>query len=179
MQFRGASIVYHKDKLILFGGCKDFDCYNKVYSFDIKMKTLFEIVAKGTVPNARQGHCVIKYGQEMIIIGGNNEEGFLNDIYSLDLEHFIWQKLQPDNPMAFTGRTGHSCVMDDIQRIIIFGGRKMNGLTDDLFYYPIFKNVWVKAIPAGKSKPQARVDFPMNNIHNQLWVFGGYTGGEA
>jgi N-acetylneuraminic acid mutarotase len=131
MAFRGASIVNHKEKLILFGGCKDFDCYNKVYSFDTKMKTLFEIVAKGTVPNARQGHCVIKYGQEMIIIGGNNEEGFLNDIYSLDLEHFIWQKLQPDNPMDFTGRTGHSCVMDDIQRIIIFGGRKINGLTDD------------------------------------------------
>ena len=41
----------------------------------------------------------------------------------------------------------------------------------------IFKSEWVKVVPAGLEKPSGRINFPMNIVENQIWIFGGYTNG--
>ena len=54
----------------------DLICSNKTFVFDTVSKSLYEIATKGIIPNPRQGHCVVKYGMEMIIIGGVNENAY-------------------------------------------------------------------------------------------------------
>jgi len=86
----------------------------------------------------------------------------------------------PINESVFTGRTRHGCSLDNSQRIIVFGGRVNDGFTNDMFIYDIFKNMWVKVIPAYLNTtvpPEPRIAFSMNILENQLWVFGGYTNG--
>jgi len=73
--------------LIIFGGCtQDNDFYNDLIFYDILGQTWLEIKQKGNVPSARCGHTAIFYGSVMWIFGGYSREGYLNDLYSLDLE---------------------------------------------------------------------------------------------
>lgn len=87
-KLKGASMVSFEDRLIIFGGCReDLTCSNSIYSFDMNQEKLEEIVAIGDKPAPRQGHCVIAYGQEMIVFGGSNEIGVYNDLFVFDMKY--------------------------------------------------------------------------------------------
>ena len=81
-------MVSYENKLIIFGGCReDLTCSNAIYSFDIEQEKLEEIGAIGDKPAARQGHCVVTYGEEMIVFGGSNEIGVYSDLFVFDLKY--------------------------------------------------------------------------------------------
>jgi Kelch motif len=87
-KLKGASMVSFEDKLIIFGGCKeDLTCSNSIYAFDTIQEKLEEIVAIGDKPAPRQGHCVIAYGEEMIVFGGSNEIGVYDDLFVFDMKY--------------------------------------------------------------------------------------------
>lgn len=73
--------------LIIFGGCtQDNDFYSDLLFYDILGQTWLEIKQKGKVPSARCGHTAILHGSVMWMFGGYSREGYLNDLYALDLE---------------------------------------------------------------------------------------------
>lgn len=87
-KLKGASMVSFEDKLIIFGGCRpDLTCSNAIYSFNILQEALEEVGAIGDKPAPRQGHCVVVYGEEMIVFGGSNEIGVLDDIFVFDMKY--------------------------------------------------------------------------------------------
>ena len=78
----------------------------------------------------------------------------------------------------FIGRTNHGCVIDHLQRVIVFGGETKSGLTNEIFYYKMFENEWKKPIPSGE-RPTPRDNFAMNIYNSQIYVFGGYQQGKS
>lgn len=89
-KLKGASMVNFQGKIILFGGCReDLTCSNSVYAFDKNQEILEEIGALGDKPAPRQGHCVVVYGEEMIVFGGSNEIGVYDDLYVFDMKYVI------------------------------------------------------------------------------------------
>eukprot|EP00005_Dracoamoeba_jomungandri_P007163 CAMPEP_0174278366 /NCGR_PEP_ID=MMETSP0439-20130205/61437_1 /TAXON_ID=0 /ORGANISM="Stereomyxa ramosa, Strain Chinc5" /LENGTH=75 /DNA_ID=CAMNT_0015370769 /DNA_START=360 /DNA_END=584 /DNA_ORIENTATION=- len=63
----------------------------------------------------------------MIIFGGKNEEGYFNDVYSLDLKSFVWKCLSKsclDDADMPSPRAYHTSVLvgEDFTQMFVFGG---------------------------------------------------------
>jgi hypothetical protein len=84
---RGHSTVTADNFMILFGGCyMESTCYNDVFYLDMLSDSWIPIKTTGSVPTPRQGHSAVLYGSTMWIYGGSSSDGYLNDLYSLNLE---------------------------------------------------------------------------------------------
>jgi hypothetical protein len=84
---KGFSMVLSGTTLIIFGG-RDLNdkYYNEMYFFDLQQKSWTKILAKGLIPTPRAFHSAIIRGTTMWIFGGSSDTGYLNDLYSFDLE---------------------------------------------------------------------------------------------
>lgn len=81
------SFILADSFLVLFGGCnQDDEFYNDLYFYDIIGQTWLRINQNGKIPSPRCGHTARIYGSKMWIFGGYSREGYLNDLYSLNLE---------------------------------------------------------------------------------------------
>lgn len=84
------SVILADSYLVIFGGCsKDNNFSNELYFYDILGQTWLEVKQYGKVPSARCGHIAKLYGSVMWVFGGYSREGYLNDLYSLNLETVI------------------------------------------------------------------------------------------
>ncbi len=84
------SVILADSYLIFFGGCtQDNDFYNDLFFYDILGETFLEVMQKGKIPSARCGHIAKLYGSVMWMYGGYSREGYLNDLFSLNLESVI------------------------------------------------------------------------------------------
>jgi len=84
---RGHSMILADTFLILFGGSDlNLKFYNDVYFFDIIKKTWMKVNCFGNVPSPRSDHSATLYGTTMWIFGGASNNGYLNDLYSLNIE---------------------------------------------------------------------------------------------
>lgn len=88
---RGHSTVPADTFMIVFGGCyMESPCFNDLYFFEFQSQSWTSIETTGTIPSARQGHSAVLYGSTMWVYGGSSSEGYLNDLYSLNLETVIF-----------------------------------------------------------------------------------------
>jgi hypothetical protein len=87
---KGFSMVLSGTTIIIFGG-RDLNdkYYNDMYFFDLQKKTWTKISPKGVSPKPRAYHSAIIRGTVMWIFGGSSDSGYLNDLYSFDLETVI------------------------------------------------------------------------------------------
>jgi hypothetical protein len=73
--------------LVIFGGCyMETKCFNDLFFLDVLAQRWIKVETTGTIPSPRQGHSAVLYGSEMWIYGGSSNEGYLSDLYSLNLE---------------------------------------------------------------------------------------------
>ena len=88
---RGHSIVSIDEMLIVFGGCYlDEKCFNDLHIFDIKSNEWREEKAQGNKPKERAGQTATLFGSKMYVFGGGGREGYLNDLFVLDIETVIF-----------------------------------------------------------------------------------------
>lgn len=88
---RGQSIVSIDEMLIVFGGCYlDEKCFNDLHIFDIKNNEWREEKTQGSKPKERAGHTATLFGSKMYIFGGGGRDGYLNDLFVLDIETVIF-----------------------------------------------------------------------------------------
>jgi hypothetical protein len=84
---RGHSSVLADTFMVMFGGCyMESTCYNDVHFLDILSNVWIPVQTTGSIPTARQGHSAALYGSTMWVYGGSSNDGYLNDLYSLNLE---------------------------------------------------------------------------------------------
>jgi hypothetical protein len=87
---RGHTTLIADTFLLVFGGCyQEIKCYNDLHFLDLRSQKWIEIPTLGKKPTPRGNHAAILYGTTLYIYGGNSVEGFLNDIFSIDLETVI------------------------------------------------------------------------------------------
>ena len=84
---RGHTTLIADTFLLIFGGCfQEFKCYNDLYFLDLRSHKWIEVPTLGQKPRARGGHASVLYGTTLWVFAGNSEEGYLNDVFSLNLE---------------------------------------------------------------------------------------------
>lgn len=116
-------LLTNQNKIIIFGGMKNGKESNTLYSLDIDTYTLTRISLAGDYPSCRAGHTAIydSVHNKMIIDGGYSNIVY-KDVYSLDLDTYIWEKI-PTSGSAIQPHYYHSAAYDHIRRkMYIFGG---------------------------------------------------------
>jgi hypothetical protein len=87
---RGHSMVLADTYLIVFGGSDlNSKFYNDVYYFDLLKKTWIKANCVGNIPTPRADHSAVVYGTTMWVFGGASSSGYLNDLYSFNIENVI------------------------------------------------------------------------------------------
>ena len=83
-------------KIYLFAG---FDilyyyvCSNDLLAFDLNTMELSEIRCKGYIPPIRYGHGSALVNANLFVYGGYNNDDYLNDFYSLNMNNYNWIKI--------------------------------------------------------------------------------------
>lgn len=83
---------------------------------------------------------------------------FENDLWSLDLDTFLWTRLEPEGPMP--SPRDNVPAFFDVGRggLVIFGGQGFDGLRTDLWFYSVAENRWFEvALAPGSPVPPGRV----------------------
>ncbi|XP_061457410.1 F-box only protein 42 [Rhineura floridana] len=126
----GATLVVYKDLLVLFGGWTRPSPYplhqperffDEIHTYS-PSKNWWNCVVTTHGPPPMAGHssCVIQ--DKMIVFGGSlGSRQMSNDIWLLDLEHWVWSKPAVSGPSPHP-RGGQSQIVIDDETILVLGG---------------------------------------------------------
>jgi len=110
------AVLWKDSKMVVFGGIDEEDnSLNDVWSLScaphkwspIGMSLKWtKLECSGQIPEARSRHAATIVDSRMFIFGGSSNEGYcLDDLYMLELNSNVWQKLDVLQPLL--GRNGH------------------------------------------------------------------------
>lgn len=178
--------VYQKDKLIFFGGMKEYwNLSNQLNQLDVNKWHWSKISqVSGSLPAPRFGHSFTLVDENRIFMFGgitnrNNTNYefnpcYMNDLYILHTygkTKFGWEMIKTE--LAPSPRDSHSAVLHPNKNfLIIFGGCNGERLGDLWFLdvtYLKWQNVEVTGIP-----PTPRSLHTANILGSQMLVFGGW-----
>ena len=111
--------------------------------------------------------------KKLYIFGGWNGFSAFNDVYSLDLETYIWSEIMTKGILPIP-RNNHRTATY-MNKIYIHGGHDGDKWLDDLFIFDAPKSMWVKVNIYGY-QPSARACHSVNRIGKKLFMFGGFDG---
>ena len=84
---KGHSAVIADTYMIIFGGCYlEYECFNDLFFLDLRNHNWIEVPTSGVAPSPRSGHSAVLYGDTMWVFGGGSNQGYFNDLHSLNLE---------------------------------------------------------------------------------------------
>ncbi|KAE9552342.1 hypothetical protein FO519_004467 [Halicephalobus sp. NKZ332] len=194
----GHTVVDYDGLIYLWGGRNDqYGSSSTLHEFN--PETLkWRIVPAGIfLPQARDGHSAVVYGNSMYIFGGFEymTSLFSNDVYEFNFEKSSWSHIQTTgecpSPRDFhtsctkewtcieadgdlpTGRRSHSMWTYN-DKIYVFGGYESRGNThfNDLYSFDPLTNVWTRLLPEGHS-PCPRRRHCSCLVGQKVFIFGG------
>eukprot|EP00743_Colponemidia_sp_Colp-15_P003284 GILK01003546.1.p1 GENE.GILK01003546.1~~GILK01003546.1.p1 ORF type:complete len:312 (-),score=35.40 GILK01003546.1:194-1129(-) len=168
----GATAVTYGDLIVVFGG-KDYERdldFNEVHTFHPGDNKWERGVAKGREPKPRNSHSAVLHQQRMIVFGGANSSGPMEDVQSLNLESMEWTPVQVQDHMP-AAREMHTANVYD-SKMYVFGGRRIGGITNELFLLHLDTMSWKLVSKA----PFARCAHGASVWNNKLFIFGGTNG---
>ena len=127
------TMVSYDNKLWVFGGDTLQGLINKVFMYDPDINDWCIIDTYGAeeddenIPPPMQEHAAVMYGHLMCIVGGKDEsDNYMNTVYFLNLNTFIWYKLPFLAVGIPQGRSGHSVTLLKNNKLLIMGGDKFD-----------------------------------------------------
>jgi len=95
----GHSLVTVEGKVIVFGGMAGQTFYNDLSYYDVQSKTWTTVkTSKKNWPSERAAHGAVVIGSSVVVFGGMNSGGALNDLWILDTNNWKWQEYQIQGP---------------------------------------------------------------------------------
>jgi N-acetylneuraminic acid mutarotase len=82
-------------------------------------------------------------GNRIFIIGGNDGAALFNDVHILNLDTMSWSTPETKG-VPMSARAGHTAVLVDRDKIVIFGGGNSSGPTNDLYILNTDSMTWTK-----------------------------------
>ncbi|XP_051872080.1 uncharacterized protein zgc:163014 [Pristis pectinata] len=176
---RGHSATYDSDanRIYIFGGKKDGECFNNVYILDTLTWKWSFVIGKGKVPSLAY-HSAAVFQRELFIFGGllfwppKGGQVYSNTLYIFNPEHEIWYQpiVVGERPLP---RCGHSATLLR-DKLILFGGNRSRMFLNDLHIldlgYMEYINVQIPGPPAPRCRHAA---VPVNE--NKVLISGGYN----
>jgi N-acetylneuraminic acid mutarotase len=145
---------------------------NQLISFDLETKTWELHTLVGNAPSARAAHTVVFVPEtsKVIVFGGRLVQQRMNDLYILDLPSMVWTKIETNEGPC--GRSWHSLVALDSNRLLLFGGFSQNAVPlDDCWYFDLDKHQWTELKRESAKKP--RLWHTAVAINRSCYIFGG------
>jgi hypothetical protein len=128
----------------------------------------------GEKPDARKQHSSILYNGQMVIFGGRDDDGYKNDVWTLDLTTYKWKQQSTTGTSPDPLGSPSSVLYND--QMVIFGGFTTNGnkSKNDVWTLDLTTYEWTKQEPTG-TNPSARYGHSSILYNGKMVVFGGYN----
>lgn len=166
------------NRLVVFGGRLGQPEYTDevwVHSLDGSTGWI-QLFPDGPGPTPRAFHSAIPdpVGRRMVVFGGQDGQGRVNDVWSLSLDGSpVWSRLTIDGAEP-SPRARHSAILDDDGRMIVFGGVADSAVSE--VWSLSFDGVptWTNVTPGG-SQPTPRSDHVAvyDSSVDRMIIFGG------
>lgn len=173
----GHAVVRVGSNLILFGG-EDSKRrkLNDLYMFELKSMTWLPLHCTGAGPSPRSNHVAVLYDDRtLFIFGGSSKSKTLNDLYSLDFETMVWNriKIRGFHPSPRAGSCGVLC---GTKWYIVGGGSRKKRHAETLVF-DVLKHEWSVAFASPPSSITTSKGFSLVLVQlkekDYLVVFGG------
>lgn len=168
------------NRLVLFGGQitagGQVTPLNDTWRFDLTTHTWEPLATFGTLPPARYRHTVICDAprHRMLVYGGLGVSGYLNDVWSLDLDTATWSQIVSSGEIP-AARARHNAVYDPLRdRMVVFGGNEGTVMSDTLHALDLATLTWSRITPKQSAPtPRQAAGMVYNSISDRLVLFGG------
>jgi len=168
--------------MILFGGRddargSDANVLTDTWAYDPAANAWTELTPSGTVPVVAGCRAASDPSTGlMVMFGGGDYNGPLNDTWAYDPTGNTWTELDPKGTLP-KPRYGSGMAYDSSsQQVIMFGGSVLDGSKyfDDTWAYDPVANTWTDLDPSG-TLPEARSSFGMvyDYASQRVIMFGG------
>jgi len=176
---RAGHVSVIKDhKLFVHGGMgNDGNALSCLWEFNFGTEQWRRIVSTNS-PSPRYFHTAVVHRNQMLVLGGDEANHVINDLWSFSFETLYWQQL-PDPQLA--PRSGHASVVID-NTMYVFGGETGSqgsfNSENDLWAYQIMEKKWqLVVVDEDFGKPIGRFGTKLVPFENKLerifFLFGG------
>lgn len=162
-------------KVLNFAGFTTSGRFDDTWTFDADEKTW----ADKTMPlfpikRCLTTQCVASKRREMIVYAGQST-GDLDDIWSVNLDTYIWQNLTPATKPK--GRHFSSVAYTENNQLLMFGGTG-GGPLGDTWKFDLLTNQWIQLQSILEESPEARFGHVMaySPDEHKTYLFGGNNG---
>jgi len=160
--------------LVTFAGFTNLGRFDDVWRFNAT-DTSWTDVSPGSGPGERCLHSASYDSQKdrLIMYGGQNNSGPLDDIWAFDYATNTWAELTPDT--VPDGRFFVAHVYDSTNnRVTIFGGNTSPTFVNDVFMFDLWTEKWAEVSPSG-TPPSVREGAAgvYDGAADRMVVFGG------
>lgn len=166
-------------RLFVFGGTDGNKPLDDLCVLDTLSNTWIVPAVNGEGPRAREGHGAALVGKRLFIFGGcgisleNQCEEYMNDVYILDTEIFVW-KCAKTTGIIPSPRDNHTCSTWRNKIIVIGGEDTSDCYLSDVYMLDSDTLLWERIDTSGHWLAP-RAGHTTVSISNQLFVFGGFT----
>ncbi len=178
--YSGFATVVYDGKIWTVGGYDNISLQykNTVFSSTDGMNW----AARQTSPNPdevlppRSGHELVVFKDKMYVIGGRNDSGYLNDVWS-STDGQIWTEEKTDLTgfTRFSGRSRHKVVVFNEDILVLIGGAQGTTGLSDMWSSSDGKN-WIKGDPSGDVALPTIYGHQAIAFNGKIWIFGGSIG---
>ncbi|EAS05833.2 kelch motif protein (macronuclear) [Tetrahymena thermophila SB210] len=139
--FGHTAVTYKDNFIIIYGGQSQFNsklkqrhCFSDVWSFDVLKCEWSQVVGFGSIPEQRRNHSSVVKENLLITLGGvSNNDRYLSDIQTLNLDLGRWKTYQFDS-IFHDGIAFHKIVAVFISKNQMKNKKKQSLIIDRLKY---------------------------------------------
>lgn len=143
----GHTATLRDEDLYIYGG---FDLNTKTYSSALWRANLrygeldWELIQLESPAGKRAGHTSILYQDSLYIFGGQNEDGYLSDLWRYDFLTAEWIRcyMWSDKSYFPSARIGHVAVYWSDEGMYIWGGYGEHGFVNDMWRFDLQEEKW-------------------------------------
>lgn len=160
-------------QLFVFAGGDGPHYFNDLYVFDTVSLRWTKPVVAGAPPSPRRAHTANVFdGHHMIIFGGGNGVGALNDVHTMDcsdLTRLEWRKWECQGKVPI-GRGYHTSNVVD-HKLIVIGGSDGHMSFNDIHVLRLDTKVWYQV---KTDEIHNRLGHTATQVGSYLFVVGGH-----
>lgn len=131
----------------------------------------------GPTPRTHPSSVYDEARHRMVVFGGRSAQGYLDEMWILDLNTMQWAQVVPQSGPTPPPRSTHNAVYDGPNdRFLVWSGRLANDFYNDVWSFDLANQVWTELLPDGPI-PNMRYGTAaiMDPLAGNLVTFAGFT----
>jgi hypothetical protein len=165
------------NKVLVFGGIKDYDENSDIYEFDPVKLTWSQVKSIGDIPKSRDDHSLSQIDQNSFLVFGGFVEGSrVNECYVATKKGDIleWKQIGEKSPTKPCSRASHSTVVFNNKCYIYGGHDDDNNKLNDIWELDLQTELFTCIELSEKSEtPAPRSGHTCTIYNGKMYIFGG------